>query len=248
MPAQVLGAEGVLDEGETGYRIVPHFEQVEPIRSTVTREQGAQGGHCDEGLGQESRRTEGVRRAACTEPAPWPAFAHRPSAHFPTPPSPYVSVLAVAVTPYTFENTVVQCQEDPQLSVAAELQREQQALGASAASGGGGGMPAWVVGIIAVAACSTAAVAALAGALLVRRKRAAVRLDAPQCPGSPRMGRMESGELAESIDKDLKRESPAGQVRLSDGTLGSVGAATTLSGVTTPSAGRRRRETLWRSR
>ncbi|PSC76682.1 kinase [Micractinium conductrix] len=190
---KVLGAEGVLDEGETGYRIVPHFEQVEPIRSTVTREQ-------------------------------------------------------VAVTPYTFENTVVQCQEDPQLSVAAELQREQQALGASAASGGGGGMPAWVVGIIAVAACSTAAVAALAGALLVRRKRAAVRLDAPQCPGSPRMGRMESGELAESIDKDLKRESPAGQVRLSDGTLGSVGAATTLSGVTTPSAGRRRRETLWRSR
>ncbi|KAL4434239.1 hypothetical protein ABPG75_000680 [Micractinium tetrahymenae] len=129
----------------------------------------------------------------------------------------------VGITPYTFDSTVISCQEDPAVGLAAELQAEQALPGrpGDRSSPKRGSHPAWVPAVIAVAAVAGAGLAAAAGLLAWRRsqrRRRQVVAEAaaaggteqskaaraePYTPRGAKMGRMESGDLAE-IDEKLQ--------------------------------------------
>jgi hypothetical protein len=114
----------------------------------------------------------------------------------------------VGSTPYTFQNVVVQCQEDPEVGLASELQAEGALLpGQSPAGGSSGGVATWVLVVTGVVAALLLSVAGVALVLLRhRRRRSGPRLSpgggdklasGPSTPRGSKMNKMESGELDE---------------------------------------------------
>ena len=158
------------------------------------------------------------------------------SQHCPCPLPPSRSHAVTTATIHTFENTVVQCREDPgQGLAAAATQREQQAP--VAVVRGGSGMPAWEVGVVAAAAASAVVLAALAAAaLLLRLRRAAARparsaadQQPPRAPAGNQVDLLESGDLTEKMgDVDTLQEVVLVLAGASsrDDTQGSVSPAT----------------------
>lgn len=168
----------------------------------------------------------------------------------------------VGSTPYTYENTVVQCQEDPGVALAAA----QAPLPSS-------GTPPWAIAVVAVAAVAGAAVIAAAGVLVWRRWRrrsvGAVKVRSscgletrsstlqPDSPSCATVHRMESGELAEG-DEKLRPDSKPGSKLICQSATGldSFGTFTSAGTTGRPStaaqqlseAGRRGRDALWRAR
>lgn len=260
---------------DASYAILPRFTQAEPMRSTLTREQGERGpgpgcavaarGGCAAAPWRAGGAAAAPPGLQCTTPRCRPQPVPPPLV--PRPPLP--SIFAVGVAPYTFENTVVSCQEDPGVGLAAELEARGRMVPATANSGGGG-MPAWLAAAIAVPA---ALLAAAGGAALVvrrrrRRRRAAsagtVASLPPSTPRSTKMGRMESGELSSKLCPDepapasaagrsSDEQQPRVGSRSSRHTAGSTGTQLMASGGTllsTPERGevRREHEVLWRAR
>lgn len=163
---------------------------------------------------------------------------------------------AVGITPYTFDATVIACQEDPAVGLAAQLQA-QQALSSHSVAGR---PPAWVIATAAAAAAAAAGLAGLTGLVLWRRRQRrrrraeaeAAAASAPaaersqpgaskqQSPITPRtatMGRMESGDLAE-LDCKLQFVAAGSGLGKESGSSsqGSSDAASTDSGLSAVSA------------
>jgi hypothetical protein len=113
----------------------------------------------------------------------------------------------VGSTPYTFQNVVVECQEDPEVGLASELQSEGALVDGQAPAGGSsGGVATWVLVVTGVVAALLLSVAVVALVLLRRRRRAGTRLlpagddklaSAPTTPRGSKLNKMESGELDE---------------------------------------------------
>ncbi|KAL4418774.1 hypothetical protein ABPG77_010379, partial [Micractinium sp. CCAP 211/92] len=137
----------------------------------------------------------------------------------------------VGVAPYTFDGTVIGCQEDPAVGLAAQLQAEHALPSQTAGSqppSEGGGTPAWLIAAAAAAAAAGAGLVGLAGLLTWRRRRrrrrqvkaeAAVaaaatasvgggqgpslqQQDPPITPRTAKTSHMESGDLTGMDDVD----------------------------------------------
>ena len=201
--------------GDTGYVIVPRWQQVEPIRSILTREQGGRA------LGEDGSRWSSAQGlpgtlqyllccavcVLCWCPVLTPCLPRRVPLHRSQPP-------AVGSTPYIFQNIIFQCQEDPEVGLAAELQSQgalftapgpaaESSMGGSS-SGGDGGVPTWMPIVAGVVAALLLSAAGVAFVLLRRRRRAAARLvpaggakvaATPTTPRGPKLNKMETGDL-----------------------------------------------------